>query len=234
RARLQHPLGVAVLGDTVYVADTYNNKVRALSLKDRKVTSVTRDKKSLAEPSGLAVVNGQLLVADTNHHRLVRLDPATGALTPFELHGVTAPAVRGMSERKPAPGSVPPRVRLGSGQPGVGAHDLTLTVQLPEGYAFTDGAPTRVRVDLTAAQGVTVRGEPNVQRSGRSLQVTAALQLSAEASGEVAFEASLYYCGEDKALCLVDRRRLTYGLATPGEPMPREITVRYTPPRPTK
>jgi hypothetical protein len=133
-----------------------------------------------------------------------------------------------MAERSASPGSRLPQVRLGSGQPSAGAHDLTLSVELPEGYAFTAGAPTRVKLDLSGAPGVTARGEATVRLAGRSLEVTAPVQLSAEASGEVAFEAALYYCGEDKTLCLVDRHRLTYGLSAEGAPMPREISVRYT------
>lgn len=229
-ARFQHPLGVTLLGGNVYVADTYNNKIRALALAERHVSSVTTDKQALAEPGGLAAVDGRLLVADTNHHRLVWVDPKSGALSPFELKGVTAPAVRGVAERRTAPLGASEVTRLGSGQAAEGEHTLVLTVDLPEGYDFTEGAPTRVRLEVSGANGLAPAGEPTTRQEGRTLVVRAPLRVPGGAGGEVAFDAALYYCGERKSVCLVDRRRLTYALTATAAPTPSETSVHYRPP----
>lgn len=64
-ARLQHPLAVAVIDGAVYVADSYNHKVKRL---DPETAEVTTAFEGFAEPGGLAVLDGRLYVADTNAH----------------------------------------------------------------------------------------------------------------------------------------------------------------------
>jgi sugar lactone lactonase YvrE len=79
RARLQHGLGVAVGRGGLVVADTYNHKVKRITITGggpREVHTVYRGAGELvlAEPGGLGwAPDGSLVVADTNHHRLLRL-----------------------------------------------------------------------------------------------------------------------------------------------------------------
>ncbi|MDQ2838007.1 MAG: redoxin domain-containing protein [Actinomycetota bacterium] len=69
-ARLQHPLGVAVLPDgSIAIADTYNSSVRRYDPATGELSTLATD---LAEPSGLLVVDGELLVVESAAHRLVR------------------------------------------------------------------------------------------------------------------------------------------------------------------
>ena len=70
-ARLQHPLGVAVLSDgSIGIADTYNGAIRRFQAG--AVSTLATD---LAEPSGLLEVDGQLVVVESAAHRLVRPVP---------------------------------------------------------------------------------------------------------------------------------------------------------------
>ncbi|ANJ68484.1 hypothetical protein A9404_12490 [Halothiobacillus diazotrophicus] len=81
QAQLQHPQGVAYLNHALYIADTFNNAIRKLDLDSLQVTTLT---KSLAQPNGLAVLDDRhLLVADTNHDRMVTVDVQTGVVTPW-------------------------------------------------------------------------------------------------------------------------------------------------------
>lgn len=83
QALMQHVLGVAVLGDELVVADTYNDAIRVMDLKAKTVRTpkLTGPGADLDEPAGLAVHNGQVYVADTNNHRIVRVDPKTWKAT---------------------------------------------------------------------------------------------------------------------------------------------------------
>jgi thiol-disulfide isomerase/thioredoxin len=69
-ARLQHPLGVAVLTDgSVAIADTYNSSIRRYDPVTDEVATLADE---LAEPSGLLLVDGELLVVESAAHRLIR------------------------------------------------------------------------------------------------------------------------------------------------------------------
>lgn len=89
-ARLQHPLGVAAGGDCVYVADSYNNKIKRLSLLDRSVRTLagTGEQGMFNEPGGLALGNGLLYVADTNNHRVRVVDTDSGEVRDLILRGL--------------------------------------------------------------------------------------------------------------------------------------------------
>lgn len=74
QARLQHPLGVAVLSDgSIGIADTYNGAIRRYHPDTGQVSTLVAD---LAEPSGLLEVDGRLVVTESAAHRLVRPVPA--------------------------------------------------------------------------------------------------------------------------------------------------------------
>ena len=84
-ARLQHPLGVAADGERVWVADTYNSRVRTLDLKRRTVAEFDGGKFTCTdpvcyptrEPAGLAVASSdRILLVDTGNHRVEEYRPS--------------------------------------------------------------------------------------------------------------------------------------------------------------
>lgn len=85
-ARMQHPLGVAVLPDgTIAIADTYNGAVRRYDSRARTVRTLAHD---LAEPSDLLVDGNDLIVVESAAHRLVRLPIPAGARVDAGVHQV--------------------------------------------------------------------------------------------------------------------------------------------------
>jgi hypothetical protein len=87
-ARLQHDLDVAAADGALLVCDTYNGKIKRLDPVSRTVETLPGDAgsgESLWEPGGIWAGPEGAFVADTNHHRLMRLDPVTGALTGIEV-----------------------------------------------------------------------------------------------------------------------------------------------------
>ena len=91
-ARMQHPLGVAVEGGVVYVADTYNNKIKRVGTETLMVATMAgtgepgqEDGPFLSarfhEPGGLSILGGTIYVADTNNHAVRVLDAASGTVS---------------------------------------------------------------------------------------------------------------------------------------------------------
>lgn len=87
--RLQHPLGVTAYQGALYLADSYNNKIKRLDPQRRLVTTWLgggqagdadgfKGAAAFREPSGVAAGARGLYIADTNNHRLAVADWQTG------------------------------------------------------------------------------------------------------------------------------------------------------------
>ena len=101
--RLQHPLGVAWGDGQLYVADTYNNKIKVIEVAERSCRTIagtgepgTHDADEGAqamfnEPGGISAAGGKLYVADTNNHaiRVVEL-AAPYRVTTLAIEGLAA------------------------------------------------------------------------------------------------------------------------------------------------
>lgn len=91
--RLQHALGVAYKDGKLYVADTYNSKLKIIDPATRECKSYLGggDSKLFNEPGGLSFAGDKLYVADTNNHRIQVVDVKTGQVATLPLTGVTPP-----------------------------------------------------------------------------------------------------------------------------------------------
>ncbi|GAB3525832.1 thioredoxin-like domain-containing protein [Pontibacter brevis] len=74
-ALLQHCVGLEIVDSNVYIADTYNGKVKMLNMSRLRVHTVTD---GLSEPNDVLFLNGQLWVTSTNSHQLFQVEPHTG------------------------------------------------------------------------------------------------------------------------------------------------------------
>lgn len=92
RVAINSPRGVAADGDVVYVAAAGQHQILRLSLREQRVETLAGDgrndvrdgiggQSSLAQPSALALMPGQLLIADTGANAIRRLRFADLALT---------------------------------------------------------------------------------------------------------------------------------------------------------
>ncbi len=224
-ARFQHPLGLALAGSVLWVSDTFNGAVRRVSLPDARVSTVVR---GLAQPGGLTLSAGRLVVADTDHHRLVTVDAATGAVSPLVLSGVTPPSVRGLVEHPVLATRALPVQHLEDATVASTGSRLTLEVRLPEGHTFTAGAPQRIELSVAG------RAAPlQLEASGPLLKATTSISPVGTAS-DALYSVTLFYCRDGRgSVCLVDRRRLVSRLV-PADGGPPAATVHYrpTPPGP--
>lgn len=98
-AQLQHPQGLAVHNDNIYVADSYNNKIKSVAIGSLQVTTIAGSGKqgdvdgysSLAqfsEPAGVVVVRDRMFIADTNNHKIKVFAFDTGEVYSLGLSGV--------------------------------------------------------------------------------------------------------------------------------------------------
>ncbi len=104
KSRLQHPLEVLYHQSQLFVADTYNHKIKQVDLKTRDTvtwlgtgkrgTDIDSTTVQLSEPAGLTVVGNELIIADTNNHRLLAVDLKTKATRELVIEGLTPPVPR--------------------------------------------------------------------------------------------------------------------------------------------
>ncbi|MBL8150295.1 MAG: hypothetical protein JNN15_10260, partial [Blastocatellia bacterium] len=94
--RLQHPLGIEVVDNCLYIADTYNHKIKVVDLKTVSCKTVFGDGKGLEdgqnakfyEPSGLSILGRKLYIADTNNHAIRVADLNTKEVKTLEIIGL--------------------------------------------------------------------------------------------------------------------------------------------------
>ncbi len=79
KVRLQHPLDVEYLDGVVYVADTYNSKIKILDPQTAVVKSFIGGMDELDEPGGISIAGDKIYIADTNNHRIVVADLIEGS-----------------------------------------------------------------------------------------------------------------------------------------------------------
>ena len=93
-ALLQHCVGVAYHDGKVYVADTYNSKIKVIDLGTGAVTTFLGgparpgEESVLNEPTGLTIAGDTMYVADTNAHRIRVVNLKTKDVKTLELKGV--------------------------------------------------------------------------------------------------------------------------------------------------
>ncbi len=98
-AALQHPQDVASAPGAVYIADTYNHKIKRMDLSTLRITTVAGDgtqganngdalEASFDEPAGIAYRDGIIFVSDTNNHRIRKFDVDRGIVETIELMGI--------------------------------------------------------------------------------------------------------------------------------------------------
>src|SRR5437763_7865299 len=159
--RLQHPLGLALHEGKLFIADTYNHKIKVLDPRARTVRTFAGTGKpgqadgaqpSFYEPGGLAVARGRLYVADTNNHAVRVVDIATKQTVTLVIRGLQPPAQSTDANAAEADGDAGPNaeaLKLAPQQLAAsGDAALVVDVALPAGYHLNPSAPQRYKVSV--------------------------------------------------------------------------------------
>jgi DNA-binding beta-propeller fold protein YncE len=211
---LQHALGVAYYRDKLYVADTYNDKIKVIDVKNKTCNTIagtgkpgsSDDPPAFDEPAGIAAAAGKLYVADTNNHliRVIDLDNDHRVST-MALEGLELPASPEEPPAKAFKGAksitVPPaRVRVEGDKLRLG-----VTLDLPAGYKLNPLAPPRYRVTAAGSAGPLDRAALDKAVSLDEPLSAFTIELPVKAtSGEVELQllVNYFYCKEgSEGLC---------------------------------
>jgi thiol-disulfide isomerase/thioredoxin len=227
--RLQHPLGVVHHNNVLYVADTYNHKIKAIG--PRLATATTflgtgkpgfrdGDDAQLYEPGGVSIADGKLYIADTNNHAIRVADLHSKQVTTLELTGLTVGGATSMAEMWPNL----EEISLPTHTLRPGDNTLTLDVVIPSPYKLNPGSPLEYRVDVN---GTTPHhGARTSVKDGRfPLQIPLVV---AAGKADVRIAISFVYCRDGEAgVCIIKSLRWTIPVQTANDGS-TELQLKYT------
>lgn len=223
-ARLQHPLGVAYHDGKVFVADTYNHKIRSID-PDRKIINSflgngkpgvgSESHPQFYEPGGLSFAGNKLYIADTDNHAIRVADLKTKQVTTLQLYGFDELAAAGQpSSGEDSPFTV--RANLASQTVKAGADSkLIVDLKLPEGFHLNPIAPLSYQVKKINGDGVTFAGgAEKASLKNPSLPITIPFKSPAyDGQTTLKLTMTVYYCRTDnQGLCYIKSLDLTQPL----------------------
>lgn len=212
RAKLQHPLGVAYQDGTIYVADTYNNKIKAVDAKTGEVKTVagqteagkTDDPPAFDEPAGLSLAGGKLYIADTNNHAIRVLDLASGKVSTLNIEGLKPAETKPADKRPDFAKAASVKGNALTLKPENGQVTLNLNLQLPVGWKINTLAPASYYVDEVGDAGL-IDAAALGKQALETPTAQIAVKLPAKSSGTTTVKVSMnyYYCQDLNGLCKV-------------------------------
>jgi len=214
---LQHVLGVVYHDGLLYVADTYNNKLKAIEAETGETKTLVGtgepgkadDPAQFDEPAGLSYAAGKLYVADTNNHRIRVVDlEQDHAVSTLEIAGLEPPSPKKDTDQKPTfPGAKTVRLPETKVKPADGKIALDVQLKLPPGWKINPLAPQRYLVEVAGEDGPIRRDA--VGKVVRPEEKQAALTVSLPVSGSSGSESlklslEYFYCQSGaEGLCRV-------------------------------
>lgn len=208
-ARFQHPLAVSYGEGVLYVADTYNHKIKRIDPVTGTSQTFLGNGKGLRdgaqpqfyEPGGMSLAGKKLYIADTNNHRISVADLDTNTVSTLTLKNLPT-ALPAEPERAPVP--VNPdadavQVPMSSLSPNAQG-EVVLEVKLPAGYHLSPDAQHRVRLSVEG-EGVALT-KMTIPAAEVALPIRIPLTTGkVGGKGSVAVKVSLFYCSDTAKLC---------------------------------
>ncbi|XP_010549436.1 PREDICTED: NHL repeat-containing protein 2 [Tarenaya hassleriana] len=243
---LQHPLGVLCTKDgQVYIADSYNHKIKKLDPVSKRVVTVAGTGKAgfkdgnaivsqLSEPAGLVLAEtGRLFIADTNNSliRYIDINKEEPEVVTLELKDVQPPlqkpkSLRRLRKRASADTKIV-TVNAVTSREG----DLNIKISLPDGYHFSKEARSKFVVDVEPEKAVEI--EPTDGNFGPEGSAVLHFRRSSASASLGKINCKVYYCKEDE-VCLYQSLQFevpfqedTTADSSP-QPPPENITFAYT------
>lgn len=229
-ASFQHAQDVVFDDGALYVADTYNHRLRVYDLTSRQVGTASGSSRGwsdgvagmamMDEPGGVDVADGLVYLADSNNHLIRVFDPATGQLSTLTLTNLDAIA-------PPSAGSLV-KVDLGTQEVRPGATNLQVRISTPAGFKLNSQAPSTL-VLATSNASVLELGETSLNWSSDETDVSFPVPIVLS-SGDAMLTATLsaYYCrAGEEALCFIARHELTATVQVRDGGTATEVTLDF-------
>jgi len=208
KARLQHPLGIVYHDGILYVADTYNSKIKKIDPEKR--TSYTyagtgepghqdgrlNDAK-FYESGGITYLNGKLYVADVNNHAIRVIDTKAGTVSTLQFSNLERLQ---REEEAEFTGRI---VELPKQNLKAGDSKVIFNLRLPEGYKYIENSPFSIdyKSDNGSLEFTQKPSELNI--SPKSLPLTLATT-GMPGTTELDFDAVVYFCSDKSGVCMID------------------------------
>ena len=164
---LQHPLGVAFDEGQIFVADTYNNKIKAVDPRTGQTKTLAGTGKpggsdrpaQFDEPAGLSAAGGKLYVADTNNHAIRVIDLKSTGVTTLTIAGLEPPKPGEETSKRPSfAGASREDVAAVAVRPDAGSVHLDVALTLPAGYKINPLAPPSYWIEAVGKDGQPATG----------------------------------------------------------------------------
>lgn len=198
KARIQHSLGI-VYNETdglIYIADTYNNKIKTVNPKTKEVKTYsgtglagTRDgtvDAQFNQPEGLVIMNGKMFITDTNNNIIRVLDMTTMEVKTVVFKNPEKLTENFMANKKKKPLNI---IKLEDSVLKEGEILLKFNFTLPDGFKINpDAHPV---VYLSSPDKLVEDSENEINTSNPIFELPFNLN---SGSGKIDIEILIYYC----------------------------------------
>ena len=206
--QLQHAVGIEVVNGDLYIADTYNHRIKIIEVQTGTSALVagngapgfadgTGEAAQLAEPSGLSAAGHVVFIADTNNHQIRTLDTTTGHLKTLELTNQKAAI---LLNRTASDEIVTfPQIVVAPGKV-----QLLTNFLVPTGYEFNDEGTFVLEARIKNAESSRVVGKNSYEAQGPRMPQVFELHIEQEQDLRVEADATVFYCpAQDATFCLL-------------------------------
>jgi len=231
-AMLQHAQGIVYHDGLLYVADTYNHKVRTVDPATGEVRTLAGMAEEalmdgvggaarFSEPGGIAAGPGALYIADTNNNLIRRLDLATTAVSTMGFSNLRV-AVQNIEGRT---------LKVSLPAQTVAAEGRVLRVRLsaPEGYHLNSLAPSRLTLMSSNAPALALgQDSASFSTDDPSTEIAIPVDLN---SGDaiITVTGEVYYCRSgEEAICLIDDLDLALPVTIAPVAESNEVSLEYS------